>query len=293
MPRAPGMMKWPGIAVLIVVALVVLVAATLIAAARRWADGTAELRGRLQAARTAIAPAAFGQAAIATLPPPVQRYFRAVLTEGQPMIAAVHLVHTGTFNSSTDRVRWNVFTSTQLVITQRPGFDWDARVHMAPGVTMRVHDAYAGGEGMLRAAVLGLFIVADARGTPEMARGELMRFLAEATWYPTRLLPGNGMSWDAIDDSTARATLRDGDVDASLEFHFDAQGFVREVSTSARDRTVGDRLVPTPWRGRFWNYALRNGMRIPLDGEVEWALPGGPLPYWRGHIASITSEPTR
>jgi len=181
MPRAPGMMKWPGIAVLIVVALVVLVAA----------------------------------AAIATLPPPVQRYFRAVLT------------------------------------------------------------------------------VADARGTPEMARGELMRFLAEATWYPTRLLPGNGMSWDAIDDSTARATLRDSVVDASLEFHFDAQGFVREVSTSARDRTVGDRLVPTPWRGRFWNYALRNGMRIPLDGEVEWVLPGGPLPYWRGHIASITSEPTR
>lgn len=209
------------------------------------------------------------------------------------MIAAVHLMHEGTFNSSTERVRWNVFTSTQLVITQRPGFDWDARIHMAPGVTVRVHDAYVRGEGMLHAAVLGLFTVADARGTPGMARGELMRFLAEATWYPTRLLPGAGMSWDAIDDSTARATLRDGDVAASLEFHFDEQGLVCEVSASARDRMAGDRLVPTPWRGRFWNYALRNGVRIPLDGEVEWVLPGGPLPYWRGHITSITSEPAR
>jgi len=293
MPGAHGLLKWPGIVVLIVVALVVMVAATLIVAARRWADGTAELRGRLQAARTAIAPATFDQAAIATLPPPVQRYFRAVLTDGQPMIAAVHLAHEGVFNSSTDQVRWSAFTSTQLVITQRPGFDWDARIHMAPGVAVRVHDAYAGGEGMLHAAVSGLVTVADMRGSSQMAQGELLRFLAEATWYPTRLLPGNGMSWDAIDDSTARATLRDGDVDASLEFHFDAQGFVREVSTPARDRTVGDRLVPTPWRGRFWNYVLRNGVRIPLDGEVEWVLSDGTFPYWRGHITSIAFEFTR
>lgn len=254
------------------------------------AHRTVELRGRLNAARVAITPALFSQAAIATLPPPVQRYFRTVLTDGQPMIAAVHLAHEGTFNSATDRVRWKPFKSTQLVITQRPGFDWDARIRMAPGVAVRVHDAYVHGEGMLHAAVLGVFTVANARGTPEMARGELMRFLAEAVWYPTRLLPGHGLAWEAVDASTARATLRDGDVDASLDFHFDAQGLVHEVSAPARDRMVGRRLVPTPWRGRFWNYELRSAMRLPLDGEVEWVLPGGPLPYWRGHITSITFD---
>ena len=37
---------------------------------------------------------------IADLPQPVQRYFRAVLKEGQPLIAAARVSHQGTFNMS-------------------------------------------------------------------------------------------------------------------------------------------------------------------------------------------------
>jgi len=39
-----------------------------------------------------------------------------------------------------------------------------------------------------------------------------------------------------------------------------------------------------PWRGRFWNCAGRDGMRVPIDGEVAWILPSGARPYWRGRI---------
>jgi hypothetical protein len=53
---------------------------------------------------------------------------------------------------------------------------------------------------------------------------------------------------------------------------------------------VGGETVPTPWRGRFWNYAERNGMLVPLDGEVAWVLPESMQPYWRGHIVAITYE---
>jgi hypothetical protein len=42
------------------------------------------------------------------------------------------------------------------VITRRPGFDWDARVAIMPGVPVRVHDAYIAGRGTLHAAVFGL-----------------------------------------------------------------------------------------------------------------------------------------
>jgi hypothetical protein len=46
---------------------------------------------------------------------------------------------------------------------------------------------------------------------------------------------------------------------------------------------VGGEVVPTSWRGRFWNNEERGGMRVPLDGEVAWMLPEGAKPYWRGH----------
>jgi hypothetical protein len=56
--------------------------------------------------------------------------------------------------------RWKPFTSRQRVVTGRPGFLWDAQVSMAPGLSAHVVDCYIAGEGLLYAAVLGLFTVA-------------------------------------------------------------------------------------------------------------------------------------
>ncbi len=224
------------------------------------------------------------------LPPPVQRYFRTVLTEGRPMVTGARLRHAGTFNMGDVKDRWVRFTSDQRIITRRPGFDWDARMRMLPGLTVRVHDAYVAGEGLLHAAVLGVIPVADLRGTPEMAEGELLRFLAEGVWYPTALLPSLGVRWEAVDARSARATLVDGAIAVMLTFGFGDDGMIEAVRAEARGRTVGGRSVPTPWQGRFWNYQLRNDMWVPLDGEVGWVLPDGLKPYWRGHIVHIQME---
>jgi hypothetical protein len=280
----------------VLVALTVIVAVCLVAAgvlfvgAFRWKSATRELRARLEAARLPIEPRTFDRRELEGLPEPVQRYFRAVLRDGQPIVAAISVEQTGTFNMSAATPQWRPFTSTQRVITQRPGFDWDARVAMMPGVPVRVHDAYIAGEGALRAAVFGLVSVVKLRGTPELARGELMRFLAEAAWYPTSLLPSQGIRWQAADDQSARATLEDGDVTVTLLFHFGEDGLIATVRAEARSRLVGVTAVPTPWQGRFWCYAIRDGMRVPLDGEVAWMLPEGARPYWRGRITTVTYE---
>jgi hypothetical protein len=55
------------------------------------------------------------------------------------------------------------------VVTGRPGFDWNGRVAMAPGLPVRVHDAYVAGEGVLRASLLGLFTVVGVRGDGKVA----------------------------------------------------------------------------------------------------------------------------
>ena len=122
-----------------------------------------------------IKPLTFDAREIADLPQPVQRYFRAVLKEGQPLIAAARVSHEGTFNMSETAEKWSAFTSTQLVITQRPGFDWDGRIAMIPGINAFVHDAYISGEGILHAALLGLVTLADMRGTPEAAPEQFLQ----------------------------------------------------------------------------------------------------------------------
>jgi hypothetical protein len=177
------------------------------------------------------------------------------------------------------------------VITRPPGFDWDGRIDLFPGLPARVHDAYIAGEGLLQAALLGLIAVADMQGGRELAEAELLRFLAEAVWYPTALLPSQGVRWDGVDDRSAVATLADGPVTVRLTFEFDDTGLVTTVRADARARADGDAMVPTPWSGRFWNYTDVGGALIPLDGEVAWMLPEGPRPYWRGHVEALSYEP--
>jgi hypothetical protein len=281
----------------VVLGVLALVAVLLLGAwlygACRWNSETQELRTRLDAARAPVRPQTVDFRELEGLPAPVQRYFRVVLEEGQSMVAGVRVQHTGTFNMGETKDRWKPFDSDQQVVTQRPGFDWNGRVAMMPGLPVRVHDAYVAGEGVLHASLLGLFTVVDMRGRDEVAEGELMRFFAETAWYPTALLPSQGVRWEAVDGRSARATLTEGDVSVTMLFTFDERGLIDAVRAEARGRAVDGKVIPTPWQGHFWNYQWRGGMRVPLDGEVAWMLPEGEKPYWRGHITETSYELAR
>jgi hypothetical protein len=273
--------------VLIMVSLIVLFGLANLYGGYQWRSGTDRLRAKLMNGQQSIQPKTYDPKEIEGLPAPVQRFFRAVLKDGQPIVAAVNLSQRGLFNMSETENKWSPFTATQLVTTQHLGFDWDARIQMAPGVTAFVHDAYVLGEGKLHASLLGLLTVADVGNTPQAAQGELLRFFAEMPWYPTALLPSQGVRWEAIDETSARATLTDGPTTVSLVFKFNAEGAIETMRAEARHR---DALTTMPWNGRFWEYAMRNGMLIPLEGEVGWEYPEGTRLYYKGKVTEINYE---
>lgn len=282
-------MWWKTI-LLITLGLVVAVTAAILCGKSRWQSGTINLRNRLEASRVPIRPKIFDTGELEGLPAPVQRYFRTVLREGQPMVASVSVEHEGTFNMSETGEQWKPFKSTQRVITRRPGFDWDGRIAMMPGIAIWVHDVYVAGEGLLQATLFGLVSLINMRGTPEVAQGELMRFFAEAAWYPTALLPSQGVHWEAVDGASARGTLKDAEITLTMLFRFNKDGLIESVRAEARGRTVAGAVIPTPWEGRWSRFEMRDGMRIPLEGEVAWMLPEGPKPYWRGRITRLSYE---
>jgi len=253
----------------------------------RWTEATRRLRKGLSSTRKAGTSQTIDFRELDGLPAPVRRYLTRVLVDGAPLIKEVRVRHEGEFNLSETGARWRPFSSDQLVTIQPPGFDWDARIKIIPGLEVRVHDAYVGGEGILQAAVLGLFPLVNQRGTREIAEGELMRFLAESAWYPTALLPSQGTRWKAVDTRSARAALTDGGVSVELLFRFNEQDLIESVEAEARGRMVSNQVTPTAWGGRYWGYERRAGMLVPLHGEVAWLLPEGAKPYWRGRIIAI------
>jgi hypothetical protein len=280
-------LKWIGLTLTLLVLLVVALSGL---GQWRWHRLTAALDARLQAARTSPRPRLYDRSELDGLPAPVQRYFQGVLRDGAAIVAAASVEHQGTFNLGDDSDQWQPFVSRQRVVTHAPGFVWSGEVSMLPGLAVYVHDAYVAGEGLLHPAILGLFSLTEIRGTPEVARGELMRFLAEAAWYPTALLPSQGVRWEPVSDTAARATLSDGPIIVTLTFEFGADGLIDAVRAESRGRTVAGRVIPTPWEGRWTDYQWQGHMRVPMSGEVAWLLPAGPKPYWRGKITALQFE---
>lgn len=279
-------MWWKVFAVALIVVIVVAVG-VLIYGARQWKSDVTTLRTAIEAGRSPHIQVTYDPSELHELPTPVERYFRTVLKEGQPLVTGATIVHNGTFNMGQTEERWRPFNSTQYVITRPPGFVWDARISMAPGMKANVVDAYVGGEGLLIGRILGLFTVVEPQRTPELSQGELMRYFAEGAWYPTALLPSQGVVWEAVDDTHAIATLADGKTTASLKFEFNDEGLISSVRSDGRYRDIDGVQVATPWEGHFWDYEWRGGMLIPLEGEVGWLIDNSYKPYWRGRIEQI------
>jgi len=255
-----------------------------------WPQMTEKRRALLAdlAARCSPMPAAVDRAELARLPAPVRRYLERVLPPQPRRIRTVTARQQGTF--SFNGKLWLPFASRQWVTPEVPGFLWDASIQMMPFVNAFVHDAYLAGEGILEARLFGLIPLARQKPSPELAQGELLRFLAETLWYPTALIPGCGVKWTEVDDSTAQVSLQDRSTEASLKFHFGSDGLVDTVHADARPRLVKGKSIPAPWHCRFWDYRERQGLLVPLEGEVTWILPEGPLPYWRGRLVEVVYD---
>ncbi len=218
------------------------VVAAALAGSAAWHRDTQAAVTRLA---TNIGPMAFAPSLLNAVPPPVARYFRATLRDGQPMIRSAVATQDAEFfiNGA-----WRPLTATQHFRASPPAFIWDARIQMAPLLPALVRDAYADGQGAMKASMLGVFTLAHRAGLRELNLGALQRFLGEAIWLPTALLPGDAVSWTAKDDHSATATLRDRGLEVSLLFEFDDEDMVR--LNQAMTVFLGMAVTPRAGRGK-------------------------------------------
>ena len=216
------------------------------------------------------------------LPSAVARYLRFALSSERRVIRTARFRQSGVMRAS-EHAAWRSFTAVETISTDPIGFTWDAWMRLGALLAVRIRDSYADGEGRSEAKLAGLVTVAKRRGTTEMASASLMRYAAEAPWFPTALLPREHVGWAALGEKAARMTLQDGVTTVQLTVEFGDYGEIVRTST-ARYRDIGNELVLTPWAGHFRDYARIDGMMIPTAGEVEWIPPTGPVSVWRGRI---------
>ena len=272
----------------VIAAILVLVVGGLLVAAmvgsKVWDEATADRIERLYASGSAGTPLDVGD-----LPDPVRRYLSLVRPDPSVGIVRARLVQEGEFKLGDEPDSWRPFSAMETFRAGDPGFVWDARIRMAPGVDVRVRDYYVDGDAGMVGRILGVFTVVDVAHSAALAEGALARYLAEAVWLPTRLAAGPGLRWEAVDEGTAVAHLNDGDTRARLQFSFNAEGDPVEVRGVRPRETDGD-FEPTEWVGRFSHHREMGGFRIPAYGEVAWIVDGAESLYWKGTIRAADFE---
>lgn len=227
-----------------------------------------------------------------SLPAPVQRYFKYVLTNGQPYISQVNISQKGVLRTATDKERWLSFNAQHTVNPADKSFEWSAQIKLWPGFWISIRDRYLDGVGSGQIKLWSIIPVTSDAGHVEINSGELHRYLAEGVWYPTALLPASGLqepgvTWTAIDDEKALASLTVNNITVELEFTFNQKGEVVSVYTDGRYGQFGGGYQKKPWQGHFRDYHEVNGMKVPRYGEVGWWVDGKFELVWRGDIVGL------
>ncbi len=189
----------------------------------------------------------------------------------------VHLRQSGRLRQDASS-RWMPFSATQTIETRVCGFDWRAR--SGPGGLVHIRDALVEGEGELRVRLFGLLPVARVSGSPEVTRGELMRYLAELAWAPHAILANSELRWRR--EAADRLIVSVGAAQVTLLL--DDRGRVAATYAPDRPRAVGKRFVPTPWKGYYAGYTMASGLWLPQEARVAWVLDGAELTCFEGRV---------
>ncbi len=210
-----------------------------------------------------------------SLPEPVRRYLSYSGVVGRPFIGTVRLTQTGRMQPNVGQP-WFPLHAEEHYSVRPPGFVWDGTLRMGTFPLVRARDMYREGAGNMIIKAVGLYPIADLIG-PEMDQGSMMRYLSEMIWFPTAFL-GDNVSFEPVDDRSARVTLTDRGKTASATMFFDESGKLVDL-VAERYRIVDGQSVLERWSTPVDEYGEFAGLRLPVRGRAVWKLADGDVEY--------------
>lgn len=209
------------------------------------------------------------------VPEPVRRYLRFTGVIGKPIARTVYLRQTGTMRLAVNQPGIPL-TAQQWYTTKPAGFVWDGTMHLGPLLLARARDKYAEGNGNMLIEAGSFFTVVAAKGK-EMDQGSMMRYLSEMIWFPSAFLNEN-ISFEPVDDTSARVTLADHGRTATGTLYVDQEGRLTNFVTK-RYRMVDSGYELCAWSAPVTEYGEMAGLRLPVRGKAVWNMPDGDLEY--------------
>jgi len=209
------------------------------------------------------------EADLVNLPVPVKNWLKNCGVLGKPFIIMGKVTQTAEMQMRPDQDNWLTATATQYSTIDTPAFIWSVDVKMNSILSFQGRDKYDEGKGEMLIKLNSLFNVVNERGE-KMDEGTLQRYLGEMVWFPSLALT-TYITWEQIDENTAKATMTYKGTSGSGTFYFNSNGDVTKFSALRFNGNDTD-AKRRNWEMNILDYKTFEGIKVPAKMTSTWKL---------------------
>ncbi|MEE4164240.1 MAG: DUF6544 family protein [Woeseiaceae bacterium] len=254
----------------VILAIVATITLLLLAlGAWQWSDRRAERAAWAGlVSQQPTTPASFEPLMVSGLPDPAQRFFRFSIAPGTPLYTVADIAMEGEFSLGTKAAPNYMPMRARQILAGPHGFIW--RVRAGDKVWFSGSDGADETTSWSRFRLFGLVPVARAGDNDDHARSAFGRQISEAVfWTPAALLPGDGIEWQPVDDTTARVTVTHKGLVQAVDVTVSDDGRATKVVFQRwSDANPAKKYQLQPFGGYLSEYREFGGFRLPTRVEA-------------------------
>jgi hypothetical protein len=226
---------------------------------------------------------------IQALPLPVKRWVKQSGIIGKSPIHALRMEQEYRIKLKPDQVNWYPAQAEQYSTTFPPAFVWTADMKMMPLLYAFGRDKFIDGEGEMLFKLLSLFPVAKDGFNPQINESALQRYLGEIVWNPSAAIM-EYISWEELDQNSAKATLSYGNTTGSGIFYFDENGRLTQFVTE-RYMGSGKDAKKHFWIVKALQHQVFDGISLPSKCNATWVLENEDWTWAEFEVTQVEFNP--
>ena len=220
------------------------------------------------------------------LPFPVKEYIRRGGYIGKSKMTNARVVWKEVFFRRGPKDKWLPLECYQFNSSIGPARIVYMKSMLAGFLPFEGRDKFQNGRGNMLIKLLKYFTVANDSG-PEMDRSALLTLLAETLIIPAQALR-NYIEWFPVDNHSAKAVIKWGDIEASGIFEFNDDFEFTRFFTHERYQSLGNNeYKQIDWAGVTEGFTVKNGIKFPARFKGVWYQDGEAFEYFKGTIDNI------
>jgi len=206
------------------------------------------------------------------LPTPVYKWIQNTGMIGKPVIQSAYVKQKALMKMKPEQKDWKPAKAEQFTVMDVPAFIWTVNMNIAPFIKIKGRDKFVNGKGEMLVKMNSLINVVNEKGE-HMDKGTLQRYLGELVWYPSLALSPY-ISWETIDEFSAKATMNYNGTSGNGTFYFDEKGdFIKFITLRFKGNEAEAKRYP--WILTVDDYAVFEGIKVPSKMKATWKLEEG------------------